>query len=50
MSKDYVEVCEELEDELGREPTEEEIQSRLEDIMCHAYDYVKSRMEDNANS
>ena len=48
MSKElWCDAYEQLEYELGREPTDEEVQSRLESYACDAYDYVKDREYDN---
>lgn len=42
MSKElWIEVFEELEEELGREPTDDEVQVGMEDKMALAYDRAK---------
>ena len=41
MKELYIKAYEELELELDREPSDEEIQERVEDYQCRAYDRAK---------
>ena len=38
---DWDEIYEELQNELGKEPTDEEVQEKYEDICSHTYDRDK---------